>query len=266
MRERTTKKPEEDSMANEGEKRIGEEFMRLTRYAYLGPSDQSRRMPLPPVVRSFTADAAMVDLPAPGDLNLQPLDFHALVTERTSLRRYTATPLSLEELSFLLWCTQGVKEVSQIHTLRTVPSAGSRHPFETVLLVNRVNDLESGLYAYDALGHKLALLRTGDDLGDHLAAVCHGQAFMKHSAVSFIWVAVPYRTTWRYTERGYRYLHLDAGHVCQNLYLAAEAIGGGACAVAAFDDDALIDFLHLDPAEAFVIYLAAVGKRPQETG
>ncbi|MFH1570318.1 MAG: SagB/ThcOx family dehydrogenase, partial [Gemmatimonadota bacterium] len=82
------------------------------------------------------------------------------------------------------------------------------------------------------------------------------------SAVTFFWVAVPRRTTWRYVERGYRYLHLDAGHVCQNLYLAAESIGAGTCAIAAFDDDALIDILGLDPQEAFVIYLATVGKRP----
>ncbi len=82
-----------------------------------------------------------------------------------------------------------------------------------------------------------------------------------HSAVTFLWVAVPYRMTWRYQERGYRYLHLDAGHVCQNLYLAAEAIDAGVCAVAAFDDDALNTLLCLDAKEAFVIYLAAVGKK-----
>ena len=241
---------------------IGREFMTRTRYAHLEPSDQSRRAPPPPVLRPFAPDAPRVSLPPSANLQLAPLDFQALVTQRTSLRRYLATPLSLEELSFLLWCTQGVKEVSQFHTLRTVPSAGARHPFETVLLINRVDGLEPGLYGYEPLDHELVLLRTGADWGDRLAEACHRQAFVKNSAVTFFWLAVPYRTTWRYTERGYRYLHLDAGHVCQNLYLASEAIQAGTCAVAAFDDDALIGLLELDPEEAFVIYLAAVGKRP----
>jgi SagB-type dehydrogenase family enzyme len=82
-----------------------------------------------------------------------------------------------------------------------------------------------------------------------------------HSAVTFVWTAVPYRMTWRYGQRGYRYLHLDAGHVCQNLYLAAEALGAGACAIAAFDDERMAGLLQVDPAEEFVIYLATVGKR-----
>jgi len=76
-----------------------------------------------------------------------------------------------------------------------------------------------------------------------------------------VWVAIPHRMTWRYSERGYRYLHLDAGHACQNLYLAAEAIGGGVCAIGAFDDDAMATLLDLDPDEQFVIYLATVGKK-----
>ena len=242
--------------------RIGREFMDKTRYRYLDPSDQSQGMPPPPVVRPFPDEAPRIDLPSPASLDLPPLNFHTLITARTSLRRYVATPFTLEELSFLLWCTQGIKSAGQLNTLRTVPSAGARHPFETILLINRVDGLESGLYGYAALDHQLALLKTGPDLADQLTAGCHGQAFIKHSAATFFWVAVPYRTTWRYVERGYRYLHLDAGHVCQNLYLAAEAIQAGACAVAAFDDDVLIDLLELDSEEAFVIYLAAVGKRP----
>ena len=239
----------------------GREFMRLTRYEHLSPSDQSRGLPPPSVFRALAPHAELLDLPAPETLGLAPVDLHQLITGRTSQRRYADAPLSLAELSFLLWCTQGVKEVGKWNTLRTVPSAGARHPFETVLLVNRVDGAEPGLYAYEALDHQLALMRTGPNLDERLAETCFGQNFLKNSAATFLWVAIPYRNTWRYGERGYRYMHLDAGHVGQNLYLAAEAIGAGACAVAAFDDDALINFLELDPEEAFVIYLAAVGKR-----
>ena len=248
-------------MAREEQAGIGREFMRLTRYAHAGPSDQAQGVAAPPVSRSLAPGGPRLDLPSPGDVALPTVDFQKLVAERTSLRKYVATPLSLAELSYLLWCTQGVKAVSQVHTMRTVPSAGARHPFETVLLVNRVEGVEPGLYAYEALDHQLAPLQTGPDLGERLSAAACGQGFVKSSAATFVWVAIPYRTTWRYGERGYRYLHLDAGHVCQNLYLAAEAIGHGSCAVAAFDDDAMIALLGLNAEEALVIYLATVGKR-----
>jgi len=242
---------------------IGREFMLDTRYGNFPPSDQQQDMRPPPVALPHNDDARRIDLPPPEHLGLDPLDFHMLVTRRTSLRRYVTTPLSLAELSFLLWCTQGVKKRGELHTLRTVPSAGARHAFETALLVNRVDGLEPGLYDYAPLEHELVHRRSSPDLGDRLAQACFGQAFVKNSAVTCIWVAVPYRMTWRYSDRGYRYLHLDAGHVCQNLYLAAEAVGGGACAVAAFDDQAMASFLDLEGEEAFVIYLAAVGKRPR---
>lgn len=248
-------------MSEEG---IGRRFMHLTRYGNLPAADQQQGVPPPPVAWTWPAEAARTALPPPTALALPLLDLRELIGRRASLRQYAPSPLSLAELSFLLWATQGVKEVRLPHTLRTVPSAGARHPFETVLLANRVTDLEPGLYGYEVLAHRLVLLRTGLDLGERLAAACLGQTMVAHSAVTFLWVAVPYRTTWRYADRGYRYIHLDAGHVCQNLYLAAEAIGAGACAVAAFDDDALIEYLELDPQEAFVIYLASVGRRSRQ--
>ncbi len=242
---------------------IGREFMQKTRYAYLGISDQQRGVGPPPSVGTQTEGRESIELPQPDRLGLDELDFLRLVTGRSSLRTYADTAITMPELSFLLWCTQGIKEThAGVATFRTVPSAGARHAFETVLLVNRVEALDPGLYGYAPLEHRLVVLDTGPGLADRAAEACHGQRFVKESALTFLWVAVPYRMTWRYVERGYRYLHLDAGHVCQNLYLAAEAIGGGACAVAAFDDEALADLLGLDGEESFVIYLAAVGKRP----
>ena len=145
--------------------------------------------------------------------------------------------------------------------MRTVPSAGARHAFETLLLVHRVTDVAPGLYQFDAPRHELHALETRPDLSDRLVDACYGQTFLRASAATFLWVGIPYRMTWRYGERGYRYLHLDAGHVAQNLYLAAEAIRAGACAVAAFDDQAVNTLLGLDGESAFLVYLAAVGKR-----
>jgi SagB-type dehydrogenase family enzyme len=245
---------------------IGRAYMRQTRHRALTasgqPSDQQRGAPQPPLTWTWPVEARRVALPPPAEATLSAPELREVIDRRTSLRRYAPTPLTLAELSFLLWATQGVRARRSAHLLRTVPSAGARHPFETFLLVNRITGLELGLYGYESLEHRLVLVRQEADLGPRLTAACLGQEMLAQSAVTFLWVAVPYRTTWRYPERGYRYLHLDAGHVCQNLYLAAEAIGAGTCAVAAFDDDALIEFLELDPQEAFVIYLAPVGRRP----
>jgi len=240
----------------------GREFMENTKHKYLGVSDQQMHLPQPPLSWPAEPVNPKIELPHPGSLDLELGDLRVLITQRSSVREYAEKPLSLKELSHLLWCTQGVKMVYEEQmTLRTVPSAGARHAFETVLLVNRVEDLESGLYRYLAMEHKLEQISNLRDLAGRFTAACFGQRFIMHSAVTFLWLAVPYRMTWRYQERGYRYLHLDAGHVCQNLYLAAEVIGAGVCAVAAFDDDALSTLLCLDPDEAFVIYLAAVGKK-----
>ena len=242
----------------------GRQFMKETLYRYLEPSDQRKGLPQPPLELGYDEAQPVIELPAPADLPTYPNDLKALTENRRSARRYTEQALTLDELSFLLWCTQGVKETVDTHaTLRTVPSAGARHAFETYLLVNDVEGLVPGLYRFLALSHQLAQVKAEAGLADRMAQACLGQFHVKRSAVTFFWAAVPYRMTWRYGERGYRYLHLDAGHVCQNLYLAAEALGAGVCAIAAFEDEALNRLLGFDGEEQFVIYLATVGKREE---
>jgi SagB-type dehydrogenase family enzyme len=145
-------------------------------------------------------------------------------------------------------------------TFRTVPSAGARHAFETYLLINEVEDLTPGLYRYLALSHRLQQVASDPTLHIQVAHACLDQDFVMRCSVAFLWTAVPYRMTWRYGERGYRDLHLDAGHVCQNLYLAAGAVGCGVCAIAAFDDDLMDSILGIDGINQFLIYVATVGK------
>jgi SagB-type dehydrogenase family enzyme len=240
----------------------GKEFMKKTQYRYLPTSNQKRGLPQPPLELDYDESQAIIDLLAPSQLPAYEFNLRAAIENRRSVRRYTEQPLTLEELSFLLWCTQGVKEVVDTYaTLRTVPSAGARHAFETYLLVNNVEGLEPGLYRYLALSHKLLEMKHEPGLADRFAEACLDQTYVKRSAVTVFWTAVPYRMAWRYGERGYRYLHLDAGHVCQNLYLSAEAIGAGVCAIAAFEDEPLNALLDLDGIEQFVIYLASVGKK-----
>ena len=138
-----------------------------------------------------------------------------------------------------------------------MPSAGARHPFETYLAVANVTGLKPGLYRYLALSHQLALLRANENIGRELATACLNQKWIANAAASFIWVAVPYRTTWRYSAG--LALHLPGCRPHLPNLIACEAIGAGCCAVDAFDDDALNALLAVDGKEQIALYAAPVG-------
>jgi SagB-type dehydrogenase family enzyme len=240
----------------------GPEFIEKTRSKYASPSQQSQGLPQPPLEVPPREDLPVIDLPAPAGIQIPPLDLRQAIEQRKSSRHYASQPLTLEELSLLLWLTQGVKEVTKRPaTQRTVPSAGARHAFETYLAANRVEGLPAGLYRFLAIEHKLQEIERDPNFSDRLAGTCWKQQQVLASGVTFVWAAVRERMYWRYGERGYRYLFLDAGHVCQNLYLAGEALHCGVCAIGAFDDDAIDQLLGLDGVEKFVIYVASIGKK-----
>jgi SagB-type dehydrogenase family enzyme len=242
-------------------KNIGKEFMEKTKYKYLGESDQVKRLPQPPLELK-PSDKRECVLPDPLKFVPKPISVYNAISRRVSVRSYSDESLSLDELSYLLWSTQGVKEVTKRPTtLRTVPSAGARHAFETYILVNRVNDLRAGLYRYLAIEHKLQEVNLDEKVAELITKACLNQRFVYKSAITFIWTAVAYRMAWRYQERGYRYMHLDAGHVCQNLYLVGETIDVGVCAIAAFEDESLAGAIGVDGIEQFPIYVAACGKK-----
>jgi len=244
---------------------IGNEFIDKTKYQYLNLSDQMKGVPPTDLQLPYSDDMEIIPLPEWKKINIMPDDIETIIDRRKSIRNYKQVNVSLPELSYLLWCTQGVKKrISDIATIRTVPSAGARHALETTLLVNRVEGLESGFYRYLSLGHQLATLKKDKSVVDEIVKASFDQNFIRHSAVTFIWSAVIYRVKWRYGERAYRYIFLDAGHVAQNLYLSAEAIGCGVCAIAAFSDDDMNRILGLDGKEQFVIYMATVGKKLED--
>ncbi len=243
-------------------KGTGIEFLRQTTYDVQKSPDQQRGVSQPPIEAEYDETILLIDLVAPSEIKVQNKNLRVCIEKRQSVRKYSEDSLNLNELSWLLWCTQGIKDDSPSHvTLRNVPSAGARHAFETYLLINRVEGLAAGLYRYIATKHKLMKIATTEDFTDKITKAAYNQSAMYSSAVTFIWVAVPYRMTWRYGERGYRYLLLDAGHVCQNLYLAADNISSGVCAIAAYHDKMFNELLGLDGEEQFVIYLATLGKK-----
>jgi SagB-type dehydrogenase family enzyme len=222
--------------------------------------DQYQGVPMPPFQKPYPMDAPLVDLVAPGDLTAETLccgqtTLIDAINARKSHRKFTAEPLSLAELSWLLWATQGVKGYRKdgAATLRTVPSAGGRQPFELYLLVHNVDDLEPGLYRYLALDHKLCLLRTPVE-------PVPNRWFLRNCALTLIWCALPYRTEWRHDRFAHKMIALDAGHACENLYLAVEAIGAGTCAVAVYWQDEMDALLGVDGVDEFTMYVAPVGK------
>jgi len=240
---------------------IGPEFLRRTRAPYQLDKDHHNPAPRPPLEMDYPQDTKLIPLPDPNTFRTPALDLRAAMDNRRTHRRYSEQPLSLEELSFLLWYTQGVKSVTpRPTTLRTVPSAGARHPFETYLVLNRVLGVEPGLYRFIATRHSLLPLDTTPDMRERIFQDCYDQAQIRASAVTFFWAAASERMTWRYYDRGYRFLFLDAGHICQNLYLAAEPLGCGVCAIGSFDDPRLNATLGLDGEKDFVAYIASLGK------
>ncbi|MFP4072369.1 MAG: SagB/ThcOx family dehydrogenase [Desulfovibrionales bacterium] len=226
-------------------------------------TDQNRGLPAPPIEKPAPSDARRVGLAQPGSWKgISPVSVEAAIGNRKSRRVYSMDPLSLDELSFLLWSTQGVRgPVTDRHAYRTVPSAGCRHAFETYVAAFRVNGLEKGIYRYLPLSHELVEVSSPEWLETLVIEAALNQPFAGKSAATFVWTAIPARMEWRYGLAAHKVIALDAGHVCQNLYLACEAIGSGTCAVAAYNQEALDRLLGVDGEEEFAIYLAPVGKR-----
>jgi SagB-type dehydrogenase family enzyme len=225
-------------------------------------TDVQKRIPPPPLQKPYPEGSNLIDLVPPDKLGVGDMPLRKVIERRKSHRKFSDEPLTLEELSLLLWATQGVREVVNEGKLsrRTVPSAGSRHPFETYIQVNRVEELEPGLYRYLPFEHKLYTVQVASDLADQVARGCREQLFVANSAVVFLWTVIPYRSEWRYLMVAPKMIALDAGHLCQNLYLASEAIGAGTCAIAAYHQDQMDTLLGVDGQEEFVVYAATVGK------
>jgi len=154
---------------------------------------------------------------------------------RRSVRSYTKEPLSLAEVSQLLWAAQGRTGKSYG---RTAPSAGATYPFEVFLVAGRVSGLDSGVYQYLVERHGLRLVKSGD-LREELAGSAFGQTCIQNAPAVIVLGAEYQRTTARYGERGYRYVHIEAGHIGQNVSLECVALGLGTVMIGAFDDSAV---------------------------
>jgi len=225
-------------------------------------TDQNQGVPVPAIEKGYSENSKLIDLPGFNRWkDISKTDLTTAVGNRKSHRVYSRQSFSMEELAYLLWCTQGLrKKAMNGHAYRNVPSAGCRHALETYLAIFNVKELAPGMYRYLPLSHQLVFEFSDDRLSEKLTTASLGQSYPGKSAVTFIWVAIPYRMEWRYGLAAHKVIALDAGHVCQNLYLACETINAGTCAIAAYDQEELDELLGLDGEDEFAIYLASVGK------
>ena len=225
-------------------------------------SDQDLHRPQPPLVKApMAGEDARVALPRDFDALPMRGDFAGIIRDRRSNRVYTDQTITLEQLSFLLWATQGVKAIrgKAYATLRTVPCGGARHEFETYLIVRKVDGLAPGAYHYLPMEHALEYLGAIEDPEGTIDRTLEGQTWAAKASAVFYWSMVPYRAEWRYGIYAHRVAMIDAGHVGQNLYLACTALGLGTCGIGAFCHEDCAALFGLDGEEEYVVYTAPVG-------
>ncbi len=224
-------------------------------------TDQQKGVPCPPLQKPYDVEADLIDLPSPTAIELEQPELNGLLETRCSRRKFTNVPMTLEQLSYLCWAAQGVRNISRSGqaVFRTAPSAGARHALETYLVIHNVENLQPGLYRYLSIEHKLLPIETNPEIAAQCATACCNQQWMAKSGVILCFSAIPYRMAWRYGNAADKLIALDAGHACQNIYLACESLNLGCCGIAAYNQGPMDALLKLDGNDEFCIYLAAVG-------
>ncbi len=196
-----------------------------------------------------TISGEVIRLPEP---KLQgSMSVEEAIAKRRSIRSYRGEPLTLEQLSQLLWAAQGVTHEKK----RSAPSAGATYPFEIYVVVGNVKGLKSGVYRYDPFEHTISLIKEGD-YRKALQKAALDQTWVGNAAVDIVLVAFYERTTDYYGNRGVRYVHMEAGHIGENIYLQATALGLGTVAVGAFYDDRVAEVVG---TEGVPLYIFPVG-------
>jgi SagB-type dehydrogenase family enzyme len=251
-------KPSQGVSMTRGEERIGDVYHQKTKYRRnampRGGLDWAHQ---PSPYKEFSAALKHIPLNPPEQKGGKPI--WEAIGQRRSQREFSPHPITFTELSQLLWATQGITARAWGYDFRAVPSAGALYPIETYVVVNRVNDLNPGLYHFDIKENQLIVLKEGN-IGSNLSQTGLGQEMLEDASCIFIWTAIVARSRWKYRERAYRYIYMDAGHIGQNLYLAATALNLGCCTVGAFYDEEVDQLIGIEGGEEISIYLGAVGR------
>ncbi len=226
-------------------------------------TEQQQGLSPPPYQKSCEDAVDIINLPPHDDISPINSDLKEVLWSRRSRRDYSDEYIDIDELSFMLAAAQGTKGEGK--RKRIAPSAGARYPFETYLAAGRIKSLNPGIYRYLPRGNKLALIYEEDKIIEIMGKACHSetfnqQKFIPDSAAVFVWTSLPRRTEWRYGRLSPRLIALEAGHICQNLYLAGEALNTGICAIGAYDQEEIDSLLEIDGRKEFAVYAATAGK------
>ncbi|UCF13895.1 MAG: SagB/ThcOx family dehydrogenase [Phycisphaerales bacterium] len=234
----------------------GDRFQRETKYEPSRmPGHRLNWQTRPEVYKEYPG-AIKIELP-----RFEPtksMSLEQALKQRKSIRDFQDKPISTGQLAYLLWASTGIQRVEGGYEFRTAPSAGALYPIETYLAVNNVKGLEPGIYHYSIHAHRLEQLKQGD-FGRQTAAAAIGQDMCATACVVFIWSAIFERCKWKYGQRAYRYIYLDAGHIAENLALAAVSLNRGSCEIGALYDDQVNAIIGVDGIDESVICMAAVG-------
>lgn len=180
------------------------------------------------------------------------------ISRRRSIRNFSSKPLAMEALSQLLWASQGITAEHMGYEFRAAPSAGALYPVETYLVAHNVANMEPGIYHYQLRRHALEQLQRGD-FREAVTRAALDQDMAYSASCVFVWTAVFARSRWKYDQRAYRYIYLDAGHIAQNTALAAVSLGLGTCQIGALYDEEVNALLDVDGQEESVVYMTVVG-------
>lgn len=199
-------------------------------------------------------DEYIIKLPEPR--HISDISIEEALLRRRSTRDYTHDPLTLQEVSQLLWAAQGITHTKGF---RTAPSAGALYPLEIYMVVGDVKNLVEGVYKYNPHKHELLRVLDGNKRSE-LAEAALDQVCVKEASIDIVIAAVYERTTVKYGDRGIRYVHIEVGHVAQNLCLQASALDLGIVTVGAFYDEQVKDILNLLDKE-MPLYIIPIGKK-----
>jgi SagB-type dehydrogenase family enzyme len=238
---------------------IGDNFQQMSKYIRGSlPRHQLNWLKKPKTFKTYPNALKVVKLPNP-EFN-KDIRFWNVILNRKSTRKFKDEPITLSQLSLFLFGMNGLTRIFPQYAFRTVPSAGGLYPIEVYAVINNVNNLEQGIYHYNISQHSLELLKE-DDFRIDITKGCLDQQMAFNSAVNFVWTAIIERSKWKYLQRCYRYIYIDAGHIGQNFYLIAEALGLGACTIGAIYDDEINELLEIDGIHETAIYVGVIGNK-----
>lgn len=237
------------------------DFIVATRYPDYSTVDLVLRVPEPPHELPLKEGQEKIKLPSPKKCRMPDISVRKAIESWEPVGHFSRSTITLQELSYLLWCTQGFRKiVAETIQLRNVPSSGSRYPLETYFVASDVGGLSTGLYRYLPESHSIVAERIDSGLILEMSTASLNFRIMTRAAVTFLWVAVPYRSVWALGNRGYRSCLIEAGHTCQNLLLAAAGLGYQVFSTDMFHDEQIMKLADLDPKTQWPVYLAAVGQ------